>query len=642
MVAGDLVNTASRIQSRRRARHRLRRRGDPPRDRADDRVRGRRHVRAEGQGRPDAALAGAARRLRRARLAEVARPRGAVRRSRARAAPDQGSLPRLAPRTARPHLVSVTGIAGIGKSRLAWEFYKYFDGLAAAHVLAPRPLPRLRRGRHLLGARGHGPHALPDRRGRGAGARRSRSCARRSRSTCPTPRSGAFVEPRLAQLLGARRATSRASGRTCSPPGGSSSSASPTSTRPCSRSRTCSGRTRACSTSSSTCSSGRATRRSTWSRWLGPSCSSGGRPGAPATATSARSTSSRSRRRRWRSCSTGSFPGCRASVREQILARAEGVPLYAVETVRMLLDRGLLVQEGAGLPPGRRDRVARGARDAARADRRAPRRSLGRGAAAAPGRRRAREDVHAARRWRRLGGRSEDELEPLLAALVRKEVLGVQADPRSPEHGQYGFLQDLVRHVAYETLSKRGAPRAAPRRRRAPRGRVPGRDSEIVEVDRLALPRRLRRRPRMPTTRPGSSRRRASTLAACRRARSLARRRRGGASATSSRRPRSPTSRCEQAELLGTSRRHGRARGRSRGGAGRCYERSIAIYEAEGDTHAAARVSGRFASTLGFTGPPRRGARANGARVRGDRGRRAGRGPRSARRAAVPRLLVQR
>ena len=29
----------------------------------------------------------------------------------------------------RPHLVSTMGIAGIGKSRLAWEFYKYFDGL---------------------------------------------------------------------------------------------------------------------------------------------------------------------------------------------------------------------------------------------------------------------------------------------------------------------------------------------------------------------------------------------------------------------------------------------------------------------------------------------------------------------------------
>jgi tetratricopeptide (TPR) repeat protein len=45
------------------------------------------------------------------------------------------------------------------------------------------------------------------------------------------------------------------------------------------------------------------------------------------------------------------------------------------------------------------------------------------------------------------------ELEPLLTALVHKEVLFVQADPRSPERGQYGFLQDLVRRVAYETLS---------------------------------------------------------------------------------------------------------------------------------------------------------------------------------------------
>ena len=36
---------------------------------------------------------------------------------------------------------------------------------------------------------------------------------------------------------------------------------------------------------------------------------------------------------------------------------------------------------------------------------------------------------------------------------MRKEVLSLQSDPRSPEHGQYGFLQDLVRHVAYETLS---------------------------------------------------------------------------------------------------------------------------------------------------------------------------------------------
>src|SRR5947207_2461778 len=41
------------------------------------------------------------------------------------------------------------------------------------------------------------------------------------------------------------------------------------------------------------------------------------------------------------------------------------------------------------------------------------------------------------------------------AALLRKEVLSIQAEPRSPERGQYSFLQDIVRRVAYETLSKR-------------------------------------------------------------------------------------------------------------------------------------------------------------------------------------------
>ena len=31
----------------------------------------------------------------------------------------------------------------------------------------------------------------------------------------------------------------------------------------------------------------------------------------------------------------------------------------------------------------------------------------------------------------------------------------MQADPRSPERGHYSFVQDIVKRVAYETLSRR-------------------------------------------------------------------------------------------------------------------------------------------------------------------------------------------
>src|SRR5262249_30049711 len=50
---------------------------------------------------------------------------------------------------------------------------------------------------------------------------------------------------------------------------------------------------------------------------------------------------------------------------------------------------------------------------------------------------------------------ASDAVDACLASLVRKEILSIQADPFSPERGQYGFLQDLVRKVAYDTLSKR-------------------------------------------------------------------------------------------------------------------------------------------------------------------------------------------
>ena len=42
-----------------------------------------------------------------------------------------------------------------------------------------------------------------------------------------------------------------------------------------------------------------------------------------------------------------------------------------------------------------------------------------------------------------------------LADLVRREVLSVSADPLSPERGSYRFAQQMLRQVAYDTLSRR-------------------------------------------------------------------------------------------------------------------------------------------------------------------------------------------
>jgi tetratricopeptide (TPR) repeat protein len=150
----------------------------------------------------------------------------------------------------------------------------------------------------------------------------------------------------------------------------------------------------------------------------------------------------------------GLVPGLPERLRAQILARAQGVPLYAVETVRMLLDRGLLAQEGPVYKPTGEIETLEvpetlHALIAARLDgvSTEERRLLQDGAVLGK--------TFTVRALAALSGTPAEELEPLLSGLVRKEVLGVQSDPRSPERGQYGFLQDLVRHVAYETLSKR-------------------------------------------------------------------------------------------------------------------------------------------------------------------------------------------
>ncbi len=150
----------------------------------------------------------------------------------------------------------------------------------------------------------------------------------------------------------------------------------------------------------------------------------------------------------------GLVPGLPKELRNQILERAEGVPLYAVETVRMLLDRGLLAQEeSAYRPTGPIETLevpeTLHALIAARLDglTREERRLVQ--DASVLGKTFTKRGIEA------LTGSSEAELDRLLSSLIRKEVLYLQADARSPERGQYGFLQELLKRVAYDMLSKK-------------------------------------------------------------------------------------------------------------------------------------------------------------------------------------------
>jgi tetratricopeptide (TPR) repeat protein len=149
----------------------------------------------------------------------------------------------------------------------------------------------------------------------------------------------------------------------------------------------------------------------------------------------------------------GLVPGLPEGLRAQILARAEGIPLYAVETVRMLLDRGALVQDGAtyrltGTVESLEVPETLHALIAARLDGLPAEERRVIQDAAVLGKTFTKHALAA------LAGLPEAELDPVLSSLTRKEVLGVQSDPRSPEHGQYGFLQDLLRKVAYDTLAR--------------------------------------------------------------------------------------------------------------------------------------------------------------------------------------------
>jgi predicted ATPase/class 3 adenylate cyclase len=352
----------------------------------------------------------------------------------------------------KAHLVSVAGIAGIGKSRLAWEFYKYFDGIAETVYW--------HRGRCLSYGEGVTYWALADMvrmRCRIAEDEEPASAAAKLRATLDEHLLDAdersFVEPRLAHLLGLaeHQATDRhdlfSAWRLFFERLAESyptvlafedmqwadaslldfveylldwSRNHPLFVVALARPELLE-------------------RRPTWGAGQRSFTSLYLEPLEPEA---------------MEALLDGLVPGLPRELLDRILARAEGVPLYAVETVRMLLDRGLLVQEGTShvltgevealeVPETLHALIA--ARlDGLAADERSVLQD-----AAVLGKTFAKPLLAV------VTGLEETQLEPLLVSLVRKEVLGLQADPRSPEHGQYGFLQDLVRHVAYGTLSLR-------------------------------------------------------------------------------------------------------------------------------------------------------------------------------------------
>ncbi|MEO8228175.1 MAG: AAA family ATPase [Chloroflexota bacterium] len=150
----------------------------------------------------------------------------------------------------------------------------------------------------------------------------------------------------------------------------------------------------------------------------------------------------------------GVAPGLPRPFMRRIVERAAGVPLFAVETFRMLVDEGRLV------PADGRYRLEGDARElaipeslrgliAARIDGLAgEERSLLQDAAVLG-------QTFTVDALAALTGRLTERLEPSLRILVRQEILTLDEDPRSPERGQYSFVQGLIREVVYDTLAKK-------------------------------------------------------------------------------------------------------------------------------------------------------------------------------------------
>jgi class 3 adenylate cyclase/tetratricopeptide (TPR) repeat protein len=142
-----------------------------------------------------------------------------------------------------------------------------------------------------------------------------------------------------------------------------------------------------------------------------------------------------------------------SDVTAQIVGQADGIPLYAVELVRSLIDRDLvqpvdgryrLIGEvGALNVPASLASLVAARIDALPAEERALVQALAVLGATFP-----RAAVAA------ISDAPPDVVDRLLVDLVRKEVLTVRTDRLSPDRGQYAFTQSLLRTVAYDTLSR--------------------------------------------------------------------------------------------------------------------------------------------------------------------------------------------
>jgi hypothetical protein len=147
-------------------------------------------------------------------------------------------------------------------------------------------------------------------------------------------------------------------------------------------------------------------------------------------------------------------PGMPGPARAKVTGHAQGIPLFAVETVRSLID-GDVIQPVDGVYRLVGDIGQLHVPDslhallAARLD------------ALHPGLWRLVADAavlgttFTAEVLAAVSGQAEPAVRAAVEELVRREVLSVAADPLSPERGSYWFTQEMLRQVAYDTLSRR-------------------------------------------------------------------------------------------------------------------------------------------------------------------------------------------